>query len=319
MNKDVENNLPPEPTSNVVDNTLYRPHQVEVNVKLKKDDVSSLPVSPWWESKLTVAIVSGFLAATIPVTTAVLNHYENEAKKISGILELKLETERLQKNFILETSESVISKLTQTDLSYEAKLALYTFLYDVSEDDSGTKRFAQNMREQMNRVLAKKLSEENEVLAEKQDAEAKFSLGDVDDDNQNQKVSIAKQETTEAEKNVKFLQGLLVTYELVPKESNTVEKPIIRQWRDIEKSKSYSMRGKLGTKTSFDLYDGQPSTFGSFGNKIGVIKDGEVFTVEEKDVTFRGYKWLKVKLVKSEKIGWYSWENIRSELVLESE
>lgn len=318
MNEKIDDNSADKPTLDSISQGLLGHHKVEVKVDLNKEDAPST-APPWWESKLTVTIVAGLFATIIPVTTFVLSYFENEAKEVSLKLENELETARLKENFLLEMTESVIGKLTQNDLSYEAKMALYTFLVDISEEDSGTAKFAKDTRESTMQKMYKKLAEESAVLEEKQSILASFSVGDIENDSQSNQASIAKQETKQAEENVKSIQDILVTYEPASNKPKSEEKQIISLWGNIEVDKRYSIQGKLGTNISFKLYDSKPSTFGKLGEQIDLIEDGEVFVVEDKDVTFRGFKWLKVKLVDSDKSGWYSWENIRSELVLESQ
>jgi hypothetical protein len=306
MSKEIDNSPTDEPTPDSEVQGLLGPQKVEVTVDLNKTGTSS-PASPWWESKLTVTIVAGLFAAIIPATTAVLNYFENEAKRVSQIHEYNLEKERLEEKFFLETTESVIGKLAQPNLSDDAKLALYSFLGDISKEDSGTAIFAKRMIDRTLLLALKKLEEKSEVLEETQNVSFSYSAGDAENDEQNNQAIIAEQKTKKAEQKVK------------PYITEATKKQIIRLWSDIEEGKRYSIQGKLGTNISFKLYATKPTTFGSFGDKIGVIEDGELFTVEEKDVTLRGYKWLQVKLVDGEKSGWYSWENIRSELVLESQ
>ena len=195
---------------------------------------------------------------------------------------------------------------------------MYTFLKDISKKGSGTAKFANNMLSKASQKYYEELNDEAVALKEKQEVDAKYSLGDENDANQAEVVNTAKQETLQLESKVKSIQELLVTYDLVVDESKLKDKKVINLWGDINKGNNYSIRGKLGIDVSFNLYETKPSAFGSFGKHIGTVESGEPFIVEDKDITFRGFKWLKIKLIESQTVGWYSWENIRSELVIEA-
>lgn len=313
MDKEVSN--VPEFVKGTSEQKKVEPDKTNVNLN-KTSSVSQ--ITPWWESKLTVALATGLIAIIIPATTIALNYFENENKKARLSQEYELEKARLEEKFLLETTESVIGKLIQPKLSDEAKLALYTFLKDISKKGSGTAKFANNMLGKASQKYYEELNNEAVALKEKQDVDAKYSLGDENDANQAKVVNIAKQETLQLEDRVKSIQELLVTYDLVVDESKLKEKKVINLWRDINEGRNYSIRGKLGINVSFDLYETKPSAFGNFGKLIGTVESGEPFIVENKYITFRGYKWLRIKIIESQTIGWYSWENIRSELVIET-
>jgi len=72
-----------------------------------------------------------------------------------------------------------------------------------------------------------------------------------------------------------------------------------------------------GENVAFKVYDDHPGgLLGSFGKEIGEILNAQELKVLGKYVTpVKKYPWLQVKYqsVDGEKIGWFSWENVKTQ------
>lgn len=303
-NKEQTENAEGEVTKTVIDQAVSGSHAVKVELDLNHSQASSGKPSPWWESKLLVALVSGVFAVVIPGTTAITGYFEHINQE-----------QRLKTQYQLEITEKALSQLSKNSLSKDAKLALYTFLIDVNEADSGTAKFAEKRSQEIIASTRDALDKQLQEVKTTQDKAAKLSEVDENSETKSQSYERAVIAEKALAKSIQANASLLQKYTNFSKVEPSPKTTVVSQWDDIELSNTYQLRSKFDKALSFNLYNSRPSTLGTFGDKIGSISEGQNFKVKQKYVTFRGFKWLQIELLDSGIVGWYSWENIRSELI----
>jgi hypothetical protein len=291
----------------------------------KKEEVSM----KWWQHPATVKYITTVLGLVIPFVALGVKLLDNMNNSNMKHEEIKYQQTIQDKETTLKINTQLIGDYIKAG-NDDFQLPILFVLRDLNPKDDGITKWSQDRIQEirLEKEALKKSEELGRLKADIEKTEIKLGAERNKDQDKQDSTEILKYESELESKSAVY--GLATAqFEQTYTELKKVEKQrldpvnaktVVASFEDISIGSIYSLKTKIPSDTiNYVFYSTKPGTFGSFGEQIGTLTTDTPFKVISKHITsFRNYKWLEVEILNSSNLrGWYSWENTRTNTILE--